>query len=358
MAAVHPPLSAAFLLWLGCFGCMLAGKVCAQDLLLEERAGLRPGLCGTLRLQMSGLAEVRCEPESAGEALADRIASLAERVRDTRAQLGVLLERDPDPSRVRMYLVAGAADRAVIAIEAIEDRPDPDVDRSLALQARHAYETLGMVPAGAPLPLAASLVLGPSERGAGSRGAALSAKAWLMFLDAGGGVSVQAPGLHDGGVGAIAAFHLGAARLGPRLRLEAGLGAQLLSRREASAASGRVSLAERGPALTLRALWRSRRCELGAVFEAFASVIRAQGTSPRGAHGAATRVTPTLAFGPDLRLRLFDHAFLRFAPLFEALVFDRHFAVDHVGVTHTGSWRFSAMFSLLVGLPSAQGTAR
>jgi hypothetical protein len=121
-----------------------------EGVVLREGGAARPGLCAALRIQLSGIAPVSCEAEPARAALSERIAATAARLREQHARLGVLLERDPEPGLLRMYIVAARDDQAVLAIERIEDRPEPDIDRSLALKIGDAYEVMAIVQAAAP----------------------------------------------------------------------------------------------------------------------------------------------------------------------------------------------------------------
>lgn len=301
--------------------------------MLRERDGLRPGLCVALRIQLSDAAEVRCEPDEGTDELSERIAATAARVRELDARLGVILERDPDPGRVRMYIVSADSAQAVIAIERIEDRPEPDVDRSLALKVRDAYEVVEAV-AEAPSPLLATL----SERRP-------SGPEHALFLEAGGGLGVGA------GARGLATLTLGLSRAQPGFRLEAGVGARFGSGSEVVRSFGRVSVRERGPLVSLRATHSSERLEVGGVVEAMASLVSALGTASDGARGERRLLTPTLGLGADLRVRLFASAFLRFAPMLELSAFRRRFSVDERVVSDEGLVRLTLPLSLLVSLP-------
>src|SRR5687768_9552592 len=129
------------LMWLCLSPCARAD----DRVLLFEQKGLRPGLCAALRIQLTGAAQVTCEREGDEATLSERITRAAERVKAEDARVGLLIERDPDPRLVRMYIVAAQNDQAVVAIERIEDRPEPDVDRSLALKVRDAFFVIEQV---------------------------------------------------------------------------------------------------------------------------------------------------------------------------------------------------------------------
>ncbi|MDB4973646.1 MAG: hypothetical protein JWN48_1987, partial [Myxococcaceae bacterium] len=158
---------------------------------------MRPGLCAALRIQLSDLADVRCSASALETALSQRIAESSSEVVREHAKLGVLLERDPDLSRVRMLLVGAREDHALLAIERIEDRPAPDIDRSLALKVRDTLESLQAASAtqtrretATPEPASASAsqlaaTLAPSS-------AQVSAARLRALLETGGGLRVEA----------------------------------------------------------------------------------------------------------------------------------------------------------------------
>jgi hypothetical protein len=331
------------------------GCACARaesGVIMRERDGLRPGLCGALRIQLSGAAEVTCEPEDGSDLLSDRISAAAARVRELDARLAVLVERDPDPGRVRMYIVSAEKDQAVVAIERIEDRPDPDVDRSLALKVRDAYEVVEVVEKTAPAsaaPLSAALASPAAKRA--HQGVQLPAftpstePSWLMFLDAGGGVSL---GTRQHGLAALA---LGIGQLAPGWRAELGLGARFASRSQEVQSFGHINVLARGPELSLRLLWRSARIEVGGALQGMVWFLRGEGVAADGSRGERTRLVPSVSLGPDLRVRLFSSAFLRIAPAAEVAFVSQRFAVEDFVLVDEGRVRFVLPVSLLLALP-------
>jgi hypothetical protein len=305
---------------------------------LREGGAPRPGLCAALRIQLTGVAEVRCEAEPAQAALSERIAATSAELRAQDARLGVLLERDPDPALVRMYIVAAHGDQAVIAIERIEDRAEPDVDRSLALKVSDAYEAIAIVrtavPERAP-PVAAALQ--PAQAPAASR-------RWDPLLEVGGGLHLERDQLRG-----LANILLGVGVGRGALRFELGAGARLDSESEATSALRSVHMGERGGLLGLRVLWRSSRFEIGGVLEGVFSRISASAV-------AAERTqhehffSPVLGVGADLRLRLFGTAYLRLAPTLEVM-HEEQLAIYGSTLLTTGPLRAALPLSLLVYLP-------
>jgi len=318
----------------------LAVCACAQadeGVLLRSEKGLRSHLCGALRIQLTGTAEVYCESEQGVESLAQRIASTAKRVRERGARLGLLLEADESPGRVRMYIVSTLSDRAVIAIESIEDRPEPDVDRSLALKVLDAYQVV----------TAARVVLPSSQLAIAATLArpAPTIRAWLTFLDAGGGVSVGSRKR------TFAAFALGMTRLLPASRLELGAGARLASRDREQSRAGQVSVFERGGVLTARLLLRRGRFELGGAMDGLLSVFSAEGVARDGSRGERRLLVPSFALALDVRYRLFANAFLRAAPALELSLLQQRWAIDGSTLIDQGLARVSLPLSLVVALP-------
>ena len=331
------------LIWLA----VCAGAQADEGVVLLEQAGLRSRLCGALRIQLTGAAEVQCEPEGATDSLAQRISSSAERVRTLGARLGVLLERDPDPKRVRMYIVSGLGDRAVVAIESIEDRPEPDVDRSLALKVADAYQVVAAVRLAAPqseAPVAALLAprLTAPPAALHERG---TPSGWLAFLDAGGGVSLSER------TRALASLALGIGRARSGSRFELGAGVRLASRVHAQGALGRVTVHERGLQLSARLLWRLGRIELGGALTGLLAIASAEGLANDGSRGERKLLVPALDLALDLRLRLFPGASMRAAPGLELAAVRQRWAVDGSVLLDQRPARMVSLLSLVVSLP-------
>jgi len=321
------------------------GACCAraEDVVrLFETKGLRPALCSALRIQVSDLGDVRCEVDALDSDLPARIEAAAEVVQNKQARLSVLLERDPNPRRVRMYIVGGRDDEAVIAIENIENKPDPDVDRALALKVRDALDAFELVKqsvaAGASTPLAA--VVAP-------RSVESVPERWAALLEAGGGL------LAGGGSGARAAGKMlaGARLSAASLRAELALGARLHSDITQQSGGASVDESEWGPLLSLRGLWSSARFELGAVSEVTFLSMHAQGTTASGARGSKREGSLALSLGLDARVLLFRATSLRFAPAIEVLSVAQRFSVDDRVTMNLGRTRVLVPLSLLLALP-------
>ena len=334
----------------------LCGAVCARAddaVILLERDSLRPGLCAALRIQLADAAKVRCEEEPPDSVLNERIAHAAKRVKEESARVGLLLERDPDPRLVRMYIVAARSDQAVVAIERIEDRPEPDVDRSLALKVRDAFFVIEQVTERPKTPLAALVAPVPSPPPPAASTPPLakapeSGPRYELWLDVGGGLSLV-PGTRGLFSGALGFAHVSARGL----RVELGAGARFLSERLEHKDGARVSEVERGPTLSLRLLHEGKRFVAGGALEPTLWFSRARGTAASGEEGSDRNTLFALGAALDLRVKLLASAALRFAPALEWLVTQQRYAVDEQVVTDLGRLRVLVPLSLFVHLPLA-----
>ncbi len=319
---------------------------------LFERAPLRPGLCAALRIQLSGSAEVRCVADGTAPGLAERLEGARARLRSDAATLGVLLERDADPSLVRMYLVSAEGEQAALSIERIEDRPEPDVDRSLALKVRDAYELIGFVQRELPQaePAAAAAVLAPPPAAAARVSTVPNATTPVApepylhaFVELGGGLTL------GGALRGLGHALLGVGKVGSRQRYEFGVGARLATDEErANAAGVKVRLTERGPLLAARLTYRTGRLELGGAIQLYLAFTTADAD---GFRGQKPPITPVIALAPDLRLRLFPLAYLRFAPSFELATMRQRYTVDNRLVIERDYFGASLTLALVISLP-------
>lgn len=316
---------------------------------LRETQGLRPGLCTALRIQLTDVGEVRCTSEPDPGPLPERIAQAAGAVRAGQARMAVLLERDADPDLVRMYVVGGQADRAVLAFERVENRPDPDVDRSLALKVRAALEAVRIVreaqTAEAEGELAAALVPSPAETNA-AQPSAPARRSYAGALEVGGGASL---GQHTRALGQGALVV--AAQL-ERYRFEGGALARWFAPLDVRGPRGSVDENEWALGLSLRAL-RSlgTRFWLGVALDPSFSVVSAQGTTLSGARGEERLARFTLTVALDLRLRLLASTYLRFAPGVDLALVRQRFAVDHDVTLELSRARLLLPLSVWVGWP-------
>ena len=324
---------------------------------LVERDGLRPELCAALRIQLSGAADVSCEPGPAEATLPERIQDTAMRVRSRGERLGVFLERDPDPGLVRMYLVGSQPDQAVLAVEKIEDRPDHDVDRSLALKVSASLELVGRVEAQIAatskqaepaMPMAAALAA-PAESTQPPSLSPIPARSWAFLAEFGGGVRID-PQAH-GVVGAT----LGVSRVAPKWRVDLGLGFEISTRYSIVEGLAEVQAWERGPFLSARALRRLRRFEWGGELQLGCSFLAAEGIAADGSHGEKLLAIPGMGIGLDVRVRLFSSAYLRLSPRLDIPFIDQSLRVDQVTVVDYPPVGATVPLSLLFYLPLTPG---
>lgn len=312
----------------------------AESILLWETPTIRPGLCTALRIQLSGVATVTCQPEELAGPLSARIRAVSERVRGS-AKIGVLLERDPDPGLVRMYLVAAHSDQALIALERIEDRPDADVDRSLALKVRDALDVVMTAEAAqrAAPPLPAALVTKPLPSAATQR--------WQATIEAGGAASWDA---HTRFSGLLA----GGARLnhGPGYG-ELTVAARMSTAVRAESRFGVVDVAEWGAALSLRIGRRVGHFGLGALASVGLDRVAARGVTRDGTAGEKSVAALHTDVGLDLRVRLSRGVWIRLAPALQIYPITQRFALDDQLVVELGRLRVDVPLTLMVALPAA-----
>ena len=334
--------------------CALAprGRAYAEDtVLLLEHHALRPGLCSALRIQLAGLASVRCRPDL-DDALPARLAHASREVARDDAHLGVLLEHDPDPALVRMYLVGGTqGDRAVLEIERIEDRAAPEVDRSLALKVRETLETLLALPPAVVAPLAVTLAPEP-PRAAVAEAETLARTPspreearFSALLEAGAGITL---GTRRRAVGAV----LAGARVARRaLGAELAVGGRLSGPAHVRSRWGVVDESEWGLVASLRGHVAVGRFRLGVLAEVGYDRLTARGVTPSGTVGEARAALAHVGAGLDLRVRLRGDAWLRLAPTVELDPIAHRFALDERVVLDRGRVRAVVPLSLLIELP-------
>ncbi len=269
---------------------MATAQAAAEELVLYERAELRPGLCAALRIQLTGLADVRCRPDLAGTP-AERIAS-ASRALAGPQRLAVLLESDA--RFARMLIVGAAPDRALLAIEPIEARPQPDVDRALALKVRETFELSRTLPV--PTPQRSSAAL----------------------LELGGGAEVAA-----------SSRALGLVALGWRgTRARAFVELVSFGRFGSSVQRARVREQEWSLGAGARVGFVLGRCSLGPALDVGVVRASAHGESADGRTGDAASALVRLGLALDLRVAIHRALALRFAPTLELDPLARRFAVE------------------------------
>ncbi|HEX6240700.1 MAG TPA: hypothetical protein VFZ61_07400 [Polyangiales bacterium] len=312
----------------------------AESVLLWETPTIRPGLCAALRIQLTGVATVTCQPGAQAGPLSERIRAASARVASVPAKVGVLLERDPDPSLVRMYLVASGSDQAVISIERIEDRPDADVDRSLALKVRDALDVMIAAEAAQREAPALPALLVPKPR------PSALAQRWQTAIEAGAAASW---GAHTrfSGILAVGARLLrgrtygelvGALRMSTAIRTENRFGV--------------VDAEEWGATLALRIGRRVARFGLGALAIVGLDRVGARGVTSDGSAGEETVAVLHTDIGLDLRVQLVQGVWMRLAPALQIYPIAQRFTLDDQLVTELGRLRVDVPLTLLVTLPA------
>ena len=311
-----------------------------EGVVLFESAELRRELCAALRIQLTDVASVSCRPEAGTAPLSERIAGAARTVEQEKLKLAVLLERDADPALVRMVLVGARADQAVLAIERIEDRPDPDVDRSLALKVRDVLDVLAVtrevVQARAPLPAVLSEPPSPETEHV------------RALFEAGGGLSVAEQSRTVGLLGA------GVRSRSAQRFAELAAYAHLTSQIDEKVRDGRIEEREWGLALSGRAGRVLRRYSVGAALDLGLIRVTARGeTLDRRRSGESQLTRFRAALGLDLRVRLLSGLALRFAPTVELYPVAQSFAIEERKNLELGRFRALLPLTLVVDLPLA-----
>jgi hypothetical protein len=307
-------------LWLASFA------LCARaedTVILFERPPLRPGLCAALRIQLTGLAEVQCEPAPELSSLEGRIARAAQSVASSHARLSVLLEPDAD-GHARMLIVAASSDRALLAVEPVEARPEPDVDRALALKVRETFALARVVPT-------ALLVPAPENR------------RLTGLLELGAAYS------HGAEARAGALLALGVRRVHDRRYMELAAMGKLGTRTHARVEHGVVHEREWTLGGSARAGVLLGRFSLGPALDVGVARASASGTTDDGRHGQTSVALLRLDLGVDLRCTLWRELALRFAPALELDPVARRFALDGqaLALGHVRAW---LPLSLVLGL--------
>ncbi|MFM2416042.1 MAG: hypothetical protein RL385_765 [Pseudomonadota bacterium] len=302
---------------------------------------MRPGLCVALRIQLAGTADVVCVrgPQSATEQ--GQVAHVAEVTAQMGARLGAFVVPHVAQGSVQLVLVAGRTDTALVAFEPVQSRPDPDVDRSLALKIAVALEELPQAQAAAAPHLAPPLLLALAPPRSAPR-----AVRWALLLEAGAGLSIE------GAPSALGLAGAGARRESAGFALEALLDVRLLATRHAAAESGQVDLRRQGASLALRGLVpAARRLALGASVAAGLVRLAASGVSTRGESGRGNADVLSLRLGAEARLQLFSTAYLGFSPGVLWYPVAQSFAVDEARILRLGHGSFELPFLVGVRTP-------
>jgi hypothetical protein len=277
-------------------------------------------------------------------------------VRGDHAQLGVLLDRGPGEAQVRMLLVGTEGDQAVIAIERIEDRPAPDIDRSLAIKVRDALELIIAVDAAR----SAAAPAEPEARKAPTMAAVLTRRAPAPASDKSLRVLLEAGGAFSWGTyqRAVGQFALGLQTRRAHYYGEGLLAAQVISRLSVREPEGTVREDEWGGALSLRAGRSTRRLGVGVYGELGVSRISAIGTTSDDTSGTARLWLFRGTMGVDLRVTLAPGIALRFAPAVELFPVAQRFAIDGRVTVDLGRARAIIPLSLVLALSRPGASVR
>jgi hypothetical protein len=314
------------------------------QVLLAETPGVRPHLCDALQIQLSGVAELRCERAPAQGDLTARIAELSALVSQQRATIAAFVVEERGAGTVQLVIVGARPDRAVLAFEPLRDVPAPDVDRSLSLDVADTLDAVTRAeasrargPDAPPPPLGAAL--------AAPAPFATPAAAYALLLEAGGAYGA-AGSLPFAGLVAV-----GLRSTRARRALELVASFALGSRARSETDVGEVELRGLAGGLSGRILWRAGPLELGCHGGLGLVRSRASGVSRSGERGTGHVLSAQLELGPDLRLALGQSAYLALAPSLWITPVAQRFALEGEVVRELGHVGVSIPLSLGVRTP-------
>jgi hypothetical protein len=254
-----------------------------------------------------------------------------------------------------MILVGQPDDRAVLAIESIEDRAAPDVDRSLALKVRDTIEVLDASrpdhaaggreraqPAGSLAPVIASPTAGRRVR----------PRASLSGLVELGGALASSVAVRAAGVVALGLRAERSSAYG-----ELALGAQRSSELDRRSAVGHVEENEWGFALSLRLGRTWTAFSVGGLLELGVLRVHARGFTLDDSTGDYARALARVGVGLDLRIVLLHaptRVVLRLAPTLQVDPQQQRFLLDQQPALDLGRVHAWVPLTLLFELPLQQ----
>lgn len=314
----------------------------------------RPTLVEALRLHLRGTARVELSERAFPEGTAaSRVALATSIVAAERVKFAIWLESVAlaDGSTLfALYVVGGRPGRAVVEVVQLPAESDgPDVDRTLALKASEIVEA-ALAPAAMLQPRPAT----PGAPGASTDAAAAAPAArmpelappppplrWALELS---GALRGVSSASDSEVG----LGLGASVLaitGP-LELDVRASAVLLSDSVVTGMRRRVRVSETDAALGV-GLRSSGQVQLGARLDLGARLLDAEGFSSGERTGDALVLVPTIAAGPELRLRLGRRMSFSAQVAAEWMAVRQSFVVDGVSALDLGRLRGNAQLLLI-----------
>jgi len=320
----------------------------------QDHLTARATFVEALRIQVTGLAAVDERPALASGSLGDRLDEAAAMVGKERAILAIWIDqaasKDRSGTDFVVYAVGKDRDRALIEIARLRADEGPDIDRALALK---VGEFLDKVLADRPVEVDVARTfsektIAPSaDRATPPRH--VGGPPLLHFVaDVG---AVVAIGTASTGVQSGLAISAGA-------RLEHGswyaeilAGLRLMTDADVSNASGRLLMHEKMVSGGARLLGLHDRFAFGGFFEAGARMLEADGTSPVGGRGTASRTIPALAFGGESRVALSGTAGVRAAMGLEVDVQRQTFSIDGLPVSDLGRVRPTGSISVVFSIP-------
>lgn len=349
----------------------------------------RPGFVEALRIQLAGSAAVTPGGVLASGTQSERVEAAVEATRRAGATVSVWVEgpvvRADGRRELVVYVVGEARGRAVMEVvrtpaERSADRPDPAVDRSLALKVRALLGDLAttrgvlkatVVAPGQALPVAEQDV---AEQDVAEQDAAEPPREDETQPERSKAAEEieqrqeEPPPSEEGEhrrstqvrveIGPLAAVGSDGVRLGARVGAGArlawpSLGMEIVARAdwfapsESTSADGRVEISQLAPGIEVRGDTRLDALRIGGFVGTELRILAADGTTSGGTTGSASEIVPALLAGPYIALPL--------GPVFEARLAlgaslalrEQRFALNRVPIAEAGRLRATA--ALLLG---------
>jgi hypothetical protein len=256
----------------------------------------RQGLLDSLAIHLPRDVALRLGPRPSAAATGARVRQAQRELGRARGLLALWVDEDRlegNEREVVVYMVARRRGRALVEVVRVRAGADAELDRAIAVKAREVLEVVTAPPEDLAAAVAEPAPTSPAE--ALGVGLALD----LAFFGAtasGAGADPQLGGIAGAGF----------ALRGQSWFAEALFRARLPSLLGDDIPEGRVEVREVALGGALRAGWRDAPLRLGALVALDARWLSAEGTTPRGASGAADRVVPAIAFGPELGVAPLD----------------------------------------------------
>jgi hypothetical protein len=308
-------------------------------LLLDD--GPRAGLIDALKIHLPPGTRIAVGREPRAASTAARLGEAEQSLSSMGGALALGVDEESHAHGVRevvVYLVGRRHRPALVEVVRVRGGTDEELDRAVALKAREVLDTV-IRPAGDP---GADTPPSSDMRRETEEAAPLLDPGLAIELSAFGATSSATADPQLGGVAA-----LGLALEGDDWRAEALGFVRIPSMLSTSALAGDVEVTEVAAGGIARGLWLQRPLVVGVFVAAGARVLSAAGTTALGTLGAADRVVPFVALGPELGVTVAAWLRVRAALGVELPLARQRFALNHEPVLDLGPARGMAEVGLL-----------